>query len=98
MHDLALCVVNDGTHYDARVKNGREMTARHYRNYIHRLVCAAAHDQRVKFGVRSMSKDINQAVDDVLDYMQDHMVTLVEGPDDRKLDESKDDWLRRVYG
>lgn len=70
---LALSVINTGAHYDARCKNYREMTARHYRTYILNLVTAEARKQRIEFRVKSTSADINQAVADVLDHMDAHM-------------------------
>jgi hypothetical protein len=95
---LGLSVINTGSHYAARVKNYREMTKRHYRTYILGLVTDEARKQRIQFGVKAKSADINIAVDEVLDHMQAHMLEMVEGPDDRKPDEDKDAWLGRVYG
>lgn len=75
-HALALAVINTAKHYDARCKNFREMTRRHYRTYILGLVTDEARKQRIEFSVRSSSADINKAVEDVLDYMQAHMAEM----------------------
>jgi len=72
-HGLALSVINTGAHYDARCKNYREMTARHYRTYILGLVTQQARRERIDFGTRSKTSDINTAVEEVLMHMQDHM-------------------------
>lgn len=72
-HNLALSVINDGTHYTKRCENYRAMTHRHYRTYILGLVAAEARKQRIQMSVKSSSSDINVAVDEVLDHMQAHM-------------------------
>lgn len=73
---LALSVINTSSHYAARCKNYREMTARHYRTYILGLVNTEAHQQRTQFGIRPKSADINRAVEEVLDHMQTHMAEM----------------------
>lgn len=75
---LALSVINTGSHYEARCKNYREMTNRHYRAYIHRLVIEEARKQRISMGVKSKTADINIAVDEVLDHMQMHMAEMYD--------------------
>ncbi len=70
-HMLALSVINDGSHYTARVENRKRMTKRDYRAYLLGLVNAKAKEERIKFSVFYKPRDIDNALSDLIVH-QDH--------------------------
>lgn len=72
-HPLALSVIHDAAHYDARCLNAKTMRKRAYRAYLLELVNAQARRERREFDARYKPSDIETAWKDVCDYMESHM-------------------------
>jgi hypothetical protein len=74
---LADAVINEGSHYEARVANHAKMKPGAYRGYLRNLVWNQARYERLYFQRRHSDEAIDRATDIVLDHMNAHMKEML---------------------
>lgn len=85
MHELALSVIHDGSHYAERCEKQRTSTPAMYKAYIRELVYREERHQRSVYGASFTYVDLRIATDEVVEYMNDHMGGMAELPGNEHL-------------
>ena len=75
---LTLAVVNDSKTYAERCAKHGRMKASQYRGYLRSLAAKQAHYEHVHFGVRHKAAAIEQATNELVEYMDMHMAEVRE--------------------